>query len=107
MGAVIQDIRGYGGDQLQIYIDTVTLIGANLRPSLVKGKALFVVGNDDFLQFPLLDGKVVLFGGCQEFGNSHPAARLQSESDFFGMVAQMVAEVLADFDAAIGIHLAV
>ena len=91
---------------MQINGYAVALLGAQALTRFIEGKALFVIIFYDVLQLVAGEGVAVGGAGGQQVGHGYPAARLQREADGCGLVAQVLAEKLAEAGGGFGIHAA-
>jgi len=96
--AMIQHFGRHGGRKLQIYRDAVTLIGTNHRASLIKPEALLAVLGDHFFEFGAGDRHPPPGAGGQKRAYRHPSAGRKCKTETAGIMPEVLAEKLADFD---------
>ena len=96
-GPVIQRRRHPGRRlELQVDLDAVPLVGPDLPPVLAEGKALLVAARDDRHQIRPRDRHTLAGAGRQQRVDLDPSTRPQHEADARRIVAQVLAQELAD-----------
>src|SRR5581483_9298556 len=84
--------------QLQVYRNRVPLVRAHAQPALVEGETLLVVARHHLVKLRPCDRHAARGGSPQQGSNVYPATRLQRDAEGFWLMAQILAQKLADPD---------
>ncbi|SDY92209.1 hypothetical protein SAMN05444340_1314 [Citreimonas salinaria] len=91
--SVIQDVRGYGGWQLEININGMTLCGTDLAAT--DREPLLVVDPHDFLKLLSGHGPARFLEHAQKLVDPRPSRSVEPKADQPGLVAENAREELA------------
>jgi hypothetical protein len=102
--AVVEQRRRDCGVQLKVDLNAVALLGSDPLAGGVESEALLVVALDDLFQLPAGQRHSVAGTSSQQTIDIHPTAGLQRQSKAIGLVAKVLAQVLADLNQLRLVH---
>lgn len=92
------------GLKFQIDVDAMSVVRSDPCPFLIERESSLLASSHDFLQLGRRDAELVRGACSQQLIHWDPAAMLESEAEAMRLVAQMLAQILANFDAAPVVH---
>lgn len=93
---MIECVRGLFGFVAQIHLNGVAVIRPDIFPVLIQSETLFIAVPDDLEYIPGTDGFAVSATGSNQGIYRYPSGFIQLDSDALRIVAEHVAEKLAE-----------